>query len=65
MPHHELFGEQATRETLRTLRGASPQTIVAALRTAAVKHAEGAPADDLCLVAVRFDGSEAAQPQAA
>jgi serine phosphatase RsbU (regulator of sigma subunit) len=65
MPQHELFGEQATRETLRTLRGASPETIVAGLRAAAVKHAEGTPADDLCLVAVRFDGSSAAQPQAA
>jgi serine phosphatase RsbU (regulator of sigma subunit) len=60
-----LFGEQAARETLRGLRGASPQEIVAALRTAAVDHAEGVPADDLCLVAVRFDGASAAQPQAA
>jgi serine phosphatase RsbU (regulator of sigma subunit) len=65
MAHHELFGEQATRETLRTVRGAPPEAIVAALRAAAVTHAEGTPADDLCLVAVRFDGSEAAQPQAA
>jgi serine phosphatase RsbU (regulator of sigma subunit) len=65
MAHHELFGEQAAQETLRGLRGASPQEIVAALRTAAFEHAEGTPADDLCLVAVRFDGSSAAQPQAA
>ena len=65
MTHRELFGEHGARKTLRTLRGASPQEIVAALRTAAVEHADGIPADDLCLVAVRFDGSSAAQPQAA
>ena len=65
MTHRELFGEHGARETLRTLRGCSPQEIVAALRAAAVEHADGIPADDLCLVAVRFDGSSAAQPQAA
>jgi serine phosphatase RsbU (regulator of sigma subunit) len=65
MPHHELFGEEAAREALRTLRGAPPEEIVAALRTAAVTHAEGTPADDLCMVAVRFDATSAAQPQAA
>jgi serine phosphatase RsbU (regulator of sigma subunit) len=60
-----LFGEQAARDTLRRLRGASPQEIVSALRSAAVDHAEGTPADDLCLVAVRREPDRAAQPQAA
>jgi serine phosphatase RsbU (regulator of sigma subunit) len=64
-PPRELFGEEAARETLRSLRGASPADIVTGLRTAVVQHAEGTPADDLCLVAVRFDGVTAAQPQAA
>ncbi|HEX7299521.1 MAG TPA: PP2C family protein-serine/threonine phosphatase [Solirubrobacteraceae bacterium] len=63
--HHALFGERAARQTLRDLRGSSPQEIVAALRTAAVRHAQGTPADDLCLVAVRFDSASAAHPQAA
>jgi serine phosphatase RsbU (regulator of sigma subunit) len=58
-----LFGEQAARAELLRLRGASPQAIVSGLRAAAVRHAEGAPADDLCLVAVRLE--RAAQPQAA
>jgi serine phosphatase RsbU (regulator of sigma subunit) len=71
MPRHALFGEQAARETLRRLRGASPQEIVSALRSAAVDHAEGTPSDDLCLVAIRRqpDGATRsappAQPQAA
>jgi serine phosphatase RsbU (regulator of sigma subunit) len=66
-----LFGEQAARDALRGLRGASPQEIVSALRSAAVDHAEGTPADDLCLVAVRRAPPSAtrsarpAQPQAA
>jgi serine phosphatase RsbU (regulator of sigma subunit) len=60
-----LFGEQAARETLRRLQGAPPQEIVHALRSAAVEHAEGKPADDLCLVAIRREPDEAAQPQAA
>jgi serine phosphatase RsbU (regulator of sigma subunit) len=64
-PHHELFGEEGARETLQSLRGASPHDIVAALQTAAIEHAEGTPADDLCMVAVRFNGSSAVQPQAA
>jgi serine phosphatase RsbU (regulator of sigma subunit) len=62
---HELFGEQAARDALRSLRGASPDEIVAALRSAAVTHADGAPADDLCLVALRREPDRAAQPQAA
>jgi serine phosphatase RsbU (regulator of sigma subunit) len=61
----ELFGEEAAREALRALNGAEPDAIVAALRDAAVRHARGAPADDLCLVAVRLDGALAAQPHAA
>lgn len=65
MPRHELFGEEAARDALIRLRGASPQEIVTGLRTAAVRHAEGTPADDLCLVAVRFDGAGAVQSQAA
>jgi hypothetical protein len=61
-----LFGEAAARETLRRLRGAPPSEIVAALTAAALRHADGIPADDLCLVAVRsVDGAVAAQPQAA
>jgi serine phosphatase RsbU (regulator of sigma subunit) len=60
-----LFGEDAARQTLRSLRGASPAEIVTGLRAAVVHHADGTPADDLCLVAVRFDGVGAAQPQAA
>ena len=64
-PPRQLFGEEAARETLRSLRGASPSDIVTGLRAAVVEHAEGTPADDLCLVAVRFDGAIAAQPQAA
>jgi serine phosphatase RsbU (regulator of sigma subunit) len=64
VPRHVLFGEDAARDALLALRGASPADIVAGLRTAAVDHAEGMPADDLCLVAVRLNGA-AAQPQAA
>jgi serine phosphatase RsbU (regulator of sigma subunit) len=60
----ELFGEQAARDALRRLRGASPEEIVTALRSAAVAHAQGAPADDLCLVAIRRE-APAAQRQAA
>jgi serine phosphatase RsbU (regulator of sigma subunit) len=63
--HHVLFGEQAARETLVALQGAPPADIVAGLRAAAVRHAEGRPADDLCMVAVRLGAGEAAQPQAA
>jgi serine phosphatase RsbU (regulator of sigma subunit) len=63
---HDLFGEQAARETLIALQGAPPADIVAGLRAAAVRHAEGRPADDLCMVAVRLGaGQAAAQPQAA
>jgi serine phosphatase RsbU (regulator of sigma subunit) len=61
----ELFGEQAARDALRRLRGASPQEIVSELRSAAVAHAQGAPADDLCLVALRRRLREPAQRQAA
>jgi serine phosphatase RsbU (regulator of sigma subunit) len=61
---HALFGEEATARTLRDLRGAPLAEVVAGLRAAAVRHAEGAPADDLCLVAVRM-GAAGAQPQAA
>jgi serine phosphatase RsbU (regulator of sigma subunit) len=67
----ELFGEQAARDELRRLRGASTEEIVSGLRSAVVAHAQGAPADDLCLVAIRRDGQGAtrsvrpAQPQAA
>lgn len=59
----EIFGEQAARDTLIGMRGASAEEIVTGLRSAAVRHAEGKPADDLCLVAVRFGG--AVQRQAA
>jgi sigma-B regulation protein RsbU (phosphoserine phosphatase) len=62
---HELFGEDAARDTLLALTGAGPDAIVAGLNAAAVRHAHGAPADDLCLVAVRFDVAAAAQPHAA
>jgi serine phosphatase RsbU (regulator of sigma subunit) len=65
VPRHELFGEDAARDTLRALNGARPEDIVAGLNAAAVRHARGAPADDLCLVAVRLDGAMAAQPHAA
>ena len=65
VPRHELFGEHAARETLLALRGAPPSDIVAGLRAAAVRHAEGRPADDLCLVAVRLGADSAAHPQAA
>jgi serine phosphatase RsbU (regulator of sigma subunit) len=62
---HDLFGEEAARDTLVALHGATPADIVAGLRAAAVRHAEGRPADDLCMVAVRLAADEAAQPQAA
>jgi serine phosphatase RsbU (regulator of sigma subunit) len=62
---HDLFGEEAARDALLALQGAPPADIVAGLRTAAVRHAEGRPADDLCLVAVRMDAAAAAQGQAA
>ncbi len=62
---HDLFGEEAARDTLLALRGAPPGDIVDGLRTAAVRHAEGRPADDLCLVAVRVRDGHLAQPQAA
>jgi serine phosphatase RsbU (regulator of sigma subunit) len=62
---HDLFGEEATRATLIALQGAPPADIVAGLRAAAVRHAEGRPADDLCMVAVRLGADQAAQPQAA
>jgi stage II sporulation SpoE-like protein len=61
----ELFGEQAARDALRRLRRASLQEIVTGLRSAVVAHAQGAPADDLCLVAIRRDPREPAQRQAA
>jgi serine phosphatase RsbU (regulator of sigma subunit) len=61
---HPLFGEEATARALRDLRGAPPSDVVAELSSAAVRHAGGAPADDLCLVAVRM-GNARAQPQAA
>ena len=51
---HDLFGEQAARETLIGLQGSPPADILAGLRAAAVRHAEGRPADDLCMVAVRL-----------
>jgi serine phosphatase RsbU (regulator of sigma subunit) len=63
--HSELFGEDAARDALRALNGAQPGEIVAALNAAAVRHARGAPADDLCLVAVRLNGAAAVHPQAA
>ena len=50
---HVLFGEQAARDTLIGLQGAPPADILAGLRAAAVRHAEGLPADDLCLRAAR------------
>jgi serine phosphatase RsbU (regulator of sigma subunit) len=62
---HDLFGEDAARETLVGLQGAPPADIVAGLRGAAVRHAEGRPADDLCMVAIRLGVGQAAQPQAA
>jgi serine phosphatase RsbU (regulator of sigma subunit) len=62
---HDLFGEEAARDALIALQGETPADIVAGLRTAAVRHAEGRPADDLCLVAVRLGADEAAQGQAA
>ncbi len=63
---HDLFGEQAARDALVALQGSPPADIVAGLRAAAVNHAEGRPADDLCLVAVRLGaGDAAAQGQAA
>jgi serine phosphatase RsbU (regulator of sigma subunit) len=62
---HDLFGEEAARDALIALQGATPADIVSGLRTAAVRHAEGRPADDLCLVAVRLCADEAAQGQAA
>jgi serine phosphatase RsbU (regulator of sigma subunit) len=62
---HELFGEDAARDALRALNGAGPGEIVAALNEAALRHARGTPADDLCLVAVRLDAAATAQPQAA
>jgi sigma-B regulation protein RsbU (phosphoserine phosphatase) len=66
MDHHELFGEAAAQEALRRLRGAPPSEIVTQLSAAALEHADGAPADDLCLVAVRcLDGAAPAQRQAA
>jgi serine phosphatase RsbU (regulator of sigma subunit) len=61
---HERFGEQAAKDALRRLHGASPEQIVAALRAAAISHADGTPADDLCLVAVRRT-APIAQSQAA
>jgi sigma-B regulation protein RsbU (phosphoserine phosphatase) len=63
--HHDLFGEDGARAALRELNGARPMEIVATLNAAAVRHARGAPADDLCLVAVRVQDAAAAQPQAA
>jgi serine phosphatase RsbU (regulator of sigma subunit) len=61
---HELFGEDAARDTLLALNGAGPDAIVAGLNAAAVRHAHGAMADDLCIVAVRLD-AVVAQPHAA
>ena len=63
---HALFGEQAARDALLTLHGCTPADIVAGLRAAAINHAEGRPADDLCLIAVRLGvGVAARQGQAA
>jgi serine phosphatase RsbU (regulator of sigma subunit) len=66
VPRHALFGEQGARDALLSLHGATPAEIVAGLRAAAMDHAEGRPADDLCLIAVRLGADAAArQGQAA
>ena len=68
----EVAAPRPLRRAGRARRAASrcrvrpPADIVAGLRAAAVDHAEGRPADDLCLVAVRLGaGDAAAQGQAA
>jgi serine phosphatase RsbU (regulator of sigma subunit) len=61
---HALFGEEGARAALRTLQGAQPAEVVAGLSAAAVRHAEGRPADDMCLVAVRMIQSTAVAPAA-
>ena len=40
-------------------------SLAGAIQETAVRHAEGRPADDLCMVAVRLGAGGAVQPQAA
>lgn len=61
----KLFGDGAARDALVALNGAASDAIVDGMRAAAVRHAEGRPADDVCLIAVRLDVVEGIQSQAA
>ena len=64
---HALFGEQAARDALLELHGAhAGRHRRRACARPRCNHAEGRPADDLCLVAVRLGAGVAArQGQAA
>ncbi|WP_324275367.1 PP2C family protein-serine/threonine phosphatase [Blastococcus brunescens] len=49
----ELFGEERAQQLVRDHRGAEPAALLDALVSAVTAFTGGAPADDLCLVAVR------------
>ena len=59
-----LFGEERARSVLREHRGATPATVLDALVSAVTEFARGAPADDLCMVALRAGpvGTAAGRP---
>ncbi|WP_097184162.1 PP2C family protein-serine/threonine phosphatase [Blastococcus haudaquaticus] len=50
-----LFGEERARQVLREHRGATPASVLDALVAAVTTFARGAPADDLCMVALRAE----------
>jgi serine phosphatase RsbU (regulator of sigma subunit) len=54
----ELFGEERVRTIVRAHRGRSPAEVLDALVSAVTAFAGGAPADDLCMVAIRCVPSE-------
>ena len=50
-----LFGEERARQVLREHRGEAPASVLEALAAAVTTFVRGAPADDLCMVALRAE----------
>jgi len=55
----DLFGEERSRQEVRSHRKAPPERVLQALVTAVTTYAGGPLADDLCLVAVRAEPASA------
>jgi sigma-B regulation protein RsbU (phosphoserine phosphatase) len=53
----DLFGEERSRQEVRSHRKAPPERVLQALVTAVTTYAGGPLADDLCLVAVRAESA--------